>query len=262
MNGERAIRGTKGMLAVALAGALVLALWILVVPTSGVLAQQAVSEDRMLFFELTVEGEPPAGATFSALAPGANITELTDLDGDGVYTGSLPAGGSGYPRCVPIEVFGKNSPDELSYEIRYEHRFCFEDGDTFSASYSFENGVPADPAGTEDDDYLRGTEGGEYIEALGGDDLVISLGGSDSISGGPGDDAIYGAYPPWVDPPDTPARSDVIYGGSGDDYVNTVDAPGASDGVYCGDGEDVAYANAVDDVDGDCEEVRRMEPAR
>lgn len=136
-------RWTKRMLAVAVAGSLTMALGILVVPADKALAQEAVPEYRTLYFELTVEGEPPAGATFSALAPGANITELTDPDGDGVYTGSLPAEGDNYPPCGPIEVFGKNSPDELSYEIRYEPRFCFEDGDTFSASYSFENGEGA-----------------------------------------------------------------------------------------------------------------------
>jgi len=104
------------------------------------LAQEAVPEDRTLYFELTVEGEPPAGATFFALAPVDHPMELTDPDGDGVYTGSLAFPADMYPPCVPVEVFGENSPDELSYEIRYEPRFCFEDGDTFSAGYSFAGG--------------------------------------------------------------------------------------------------------------------------
>ena len=103
-------------------------------------SNEAVPEDRTLYFELAVEGEPPAGANFFAVAPGANTANLTDPGGDGVYNGSLLAPGGDYPRCVPVGVSGKNSPGEASYEIRYEPRFCFEDGDVFSAGYSFGGG--------------------------------------------------------------------------------------------------------------------------
>lgn len=145
MSSEWTSRWTKRMLAVALA----MALGILVVPAGKALAQETVPEERTLYFELTIEGEPPAGTTFSAVAPGANITDLADPDGDGVYTGSLEADLRNYPRCIPVQVFGKPpgppplAPDEVSYPIRDETRFCFEDGDVFSASYSFKNGEGA-----------------------------------------------------------------------------------------------------------------------
>jgi len=47
-------------------------------------------------FELTVEGTPPADATFFGQYPveGASV-RLTDPDGDGVYTGSMSGGGPG-----------------------------------------------------------------------------------------------------------------------------------------------------------------------
>lgn len=53
-------------------------------------AQQDEVEIR---FELTVEGEPPAGTTFFGqyMAEGATV-QLTDPDGDGVYTGSMAGG--------------------------------------------------------------------------------------------------------------------------------------------------------------------------
>ena len=43
-----------------------------------------------LSFELAVEGEPPAGATFSGFVPaeGGIAVPLADPDGDGLYTGS------------------------------------------------------------------------------------------------------------------------------------------------------------------------------
>ena len=131
--------------------------------------EEAIPEDRTLNFELAVEGEPPAGATFSAVAPGANITELTDPDGDDVYTGSLTATAGSYPRCVPVEVFGKNSPDEVSYEIWNESRFCFKDGDTFSASYSFGDSGSGGTGGGS-----GGSKGGAMVS--GGS--VVSSGGT------------------------------------------------------------------------------------
>ena len=49
-------------------------------------------------FELTVKGEPPAGARFFGVVPaeGCISVPLTDPDGDGVYTGSLDV-----PRFAP-----------------------------------------------------------------------------------------------------------------------------------------------------------------
>lgn len=54
------------------------------------LAQQ---NEVTIEFELTVEGEPPADATFFGqyLVEGATV-QLTDPDGDGVYTGSMSGG--------------------------------------------------------------------------------------------------------------------------------------------------------------------------
>jgi len=67
----------------------------------------------MLSFELTVEGEPPAGATFSGLASTESwvSTPLTDPDADGLYTGSVvvPAMGGGQggppePLSLPVQI--------------------------------------------------------------------------------------------------------------------------------------------------------------
>jgi len=56
----------------------------------------AQQNEATINFELTVEGTPPADATFFGQYPveGASV-RLTDPDGDGVYTGSMSGGGPG-----------------------------------------------------------------------------------------------------------------------------------------------------------------------
>ena len=67
-----------------------------------------------LSFELTVEGVPPADATFFGQVqlgeggPGV-CAPLTDPDGDGVYTGSasvpmFPPGGAAEPVSLPVRI--------------------------------------------------------------------------------------------------------------------------------------------------------------
>lgn len=128
-----------------------------------------------LVFELTVEGEPPADATFFGNVqtgeggPGLFVP-LTDPDGDGLYTGdtSVDRFGPG-PRPVPpgveplsfpvriVQGTGTQGriPGEPSSAIRDFGVVPMEDR-TFSANVSFEGGQP----GTTP---TPGTSGGEGI---------------------------------------------------------------------------------------------------
>jgi len=82
----------------------------------------------------------------------------------------------------------------------------------------------------------------------------------DSLRGGPGDDLI-ASEGPWEDPPED-YRADQIYGGAGDDFLDSVSPPYPetlpADVVQCGPGSDRVVADPQDDVDRDCESVRRV----
>ncbi len=64
-----------------------------------------------LAFELTVEGDPPGNASFSAFIPaeGGIRAPLADPDGDGGYTGSVEVfkyapGGPPEPVSLPVQI--------------------------------------------------------------------------------------------------------------------------------------------------------------
>lgn len=99
-----------------------------------------------LSFELAVEGQPPADATFwgQYLVEGATV-QLTDPDGDGVYTGSMsggqPAAGAGF-RIVQgtgmQQTMTGMYPGEPSTIIKDFGAPTVEDDTTFSATVSFD----------------------------------------------------------------------------------------------------------------------------
>jgi hypothetical protein len=120
-------------------------------PTQGnaasivILGEDAGEEETAtLSFELTVEGEPPAGTTFSGLASLESLltTPLTDPDGDGLYTGSLvvPATGAGQggppePLSLPVQIVQDGAA------VIKDFGTVTIDGDkTFEASVSFGDG--------------------------------------------------------------------------------------------------------------------------
>ena len=129
------------------------------------------SEGREIYFELAVEGTPPAGAKFFGFAgccgggPGVDPL-LTDNDGDGVYTGTgtyeVTVNPDGSVRPLPVAIFGgvaqdpqaapdmEPLPGEDGLDIVDFGAIAVEDGQTLSASYSFETGEVsmADEAGT------------------------------------------------------------------------------------------------------------------
>jgi hypothetical protein len=113
--------------------------------------------------------------------------------------------------------------------------------------------------GGRGDDYLGGGRNGDYLYGDRGQDVVVGAGGKDRIFGGKGRDDLYaGFHPDQTVPPNSPARTDVLSGEDGDDFIDADDAPGARDTVYCGEGIDRVVANPKDRVDDDCEKVRRV----
>src|SRR5215212_6370963 len=106
----------------------------------------AVNDKATLSFELTVDGDPPAGATFFGNVrtgeggPGLYVP-LTDPDEDRVYTGSTTVDRFGPgPRPVPPEVEPVSLPVQIVHdsEVIKDFGTVKLDGDkTFEASVSF-----------------------------------------------------------------------------------------------------------------------------
>jgi Ca2+-binding RTX toxin-like protein len=94
------------------------------------------------------------------------------------------------------------------------------------------------------DDVLAGRRGNDAVYGDEGNDRITGDRGRDRLFGGPGKDTIYGNY-----------DSDRIDGGPGDDRINVVH--GGRDVVVCGPGEDVVFADGIDVVAKDCEDVHR-----
>jgi hypothetical protein len=111
------------------------------------------SSDKVtLSFELTVEGEPPAGAEFLGLTAteSLSLTPLTDPDGDGTYTGSMTVakfapGGPPEPVSIsPVQIVQgpptgatSNGPQ---YRVIKDFGSVKLDGDkTLAASISFDD---------------------------------------------------------------------------------------------------------------------------
>ncbi len=112
------------------------------------------------------------------------------------------------------------------------------------------------------DDTIRGGDGSDTIDAGDGNDYVNSGADGDTISGGAGDDVLSGDGDDDVISGDAGADDirgrggmDTLTGGDDDDIIRSRDG-GLADDVTCGSGTDVAYTDAVDTTDVDCERVR------
>jgi len=117
-------------------------------------SQQYRVEERMLSFELAVEGEPPSEATFFGETPlvGGSV-QLIDPDGDGTYTGTttveVTVNPDGTTQLVPVAIWGGigTTPSERypgdplpGYSSKVIKDFgpvVIEDGQMFSTSVSF-----------------------------------------------------------------------------------------------------------------------------
>lgn len=92
-------------------------------------------------------------------------------------------------------------------------------------------------------------------------DLVFGTDRPDSLRAGAADDLL-ASEGPWGDPPEN-YRVDQIYGGAGDDFLDSVSLPYPEtlpvDVVRCGPGSDRVVADPQEEVGEDCESVRRVD---
>ena len=103
-------------------------------------------------FELTVKGEPPAGARFFGAIPaeGCISVPLTDPDGDGVFTGSLdvprfppgPVPPNAEPVSLPVQIVQANGGAGPCNPTRVIKDFGIvpANDDTFKARVNFKDG--------------------------------------------------------------------------------------------------------------------------
>jgi hypothetical protein len=97
-------------------------------------------EGRTVTFELTTEGTVPDGESFYAYAPDGYARQLTDPDGDGVYTGELAFPAENYPvdQPIPLSIGGlRDAEYPNGYTLRDFGPTAVEDGQTLSATYAF-----------------------------------------------------------------------------------------------------------------------------
>lgn len=148
-------------------------------------------------FELTVEGTPPEDATFFGyLGYEPAPFQLTDPDGDGIYTGStspdlIPAGDTQPALIVQgtgtqeSQVVG-TSPGEPTSTIKDFGEVTFEEDTTLRASVSFESGGGSGSGGSSEgflgnvadgiSGLLPSTGGGAALAVL-GVGVILILGG-------------------------------------------------------------------------------------
>ena len=114
-------------------------------------------EEREINFELAIEGEPPADATFSGSGPLVGLpAPLADEDGDGTYTGTatveVTVNPDGTTQPAPVAIYGgigtapSGDPGEPfagateGLVLEDFGAVVLEDGQTLSGSYSFGEG--------------------------------------------------------------------------------------------------------------------------
>lgn len=170
-------------------------------------SQQYSVEEKTTTFELAVEGEPPADATFFGITPlvGGSV-QLTDPDGDGLYTGTttveVTVNPDGTTQRAPVAIWGGIGttpsgrfpgpplPGYSSKVIKDFGPVVIEDGDTFSASVSFpdnggSNGGGSGNGGSNPSDGSgNGNSGSSGSSASSGSGDIGETGGKSSS--GPG----------------------------------------------------------------------------
>jgi hypothetical protein len=156
--------------------------------------------------------------------------------------------------------------DEVNHSIRVFVTAANAQGESTAWSVATEL-VGVTLVGTDADDHLDGTLGGDLLRGLGGDDRLGGSYGDDTLLGGGGDDRLQGDFGadqlvggPGADRilgGNSPQYSSVgdgrdeVRGGDGPDWIHFRD--GRRDVVDCGRGRDVVFADARDDLHGDCE---------
>ena len=153
------------------------------------------SDEATLSFELTVEGDPPADATFFGFIPaeGGMSVRLTDPDSDGLYTGSMivdkygpgprPVPPGTEPVSLPVQIvqgtgtIGSDGthPGEPIRVIKDFGSVKMDGDKTFSASVSFgttpgeeTTGGAAEPTG--DNGEMSGANRGSSSGTVQGDE--------------------------------------------------------------------------------------------
>lgn len=111
-------------------------------------------------------------------------------------------------------------------------------------------------------DRLFGEKGADRIQGNQGHDAIFAGAGRDTVHGGPGSDVIFAKSRQDIDGR-RDRRGDRVFGGKGDDVINTRD--GERDIISCGPGRDRAVLDFKDRIvdasggnrDGSCEQVER-----
>ena len=102
--------------------------------------------------------------------------------------------------------------------------------------------------GTNSGEQVNGTRNAEEISGLGGSDEISDDLGADLVYGGTGGDNLIGTA--------SDTSVDRYYGEGGGDIFQPRNVPAVKDMVSCGPGTDTVYADEVDVVGGDCEQVK------
>ncbi len=93
----------------------------------------------------------------------------------------------------------------------------------------------------------------DTVKGGGGDDDVDGAAGADALYGGGGDDLV-------TDGENRRGAPDTLDGGPGNDLFGPRNEPGGSDVVFCGSGRDWVFADRRDVISEDCERVRYRFP--
>lgn len=136
-------------------------------------------------FELTVEGEPPAGTEFIGNMGQGQMLEasatLLDQDGDGVYTSSLPVERGTEHEVWIAQATPLNNDDPyaplVSSTIKDFGMVQFDEDETFSATVSFKDGNGG--SGNGGGKFLSNIAGGAkgLLPSTGGGEALTLLGG-------------------------------------------------------------------------------------
>lgn len=214
-------------------------------------------QDRgQLFFKVVTEGEVPQDTAFFGLwgvpnSEYSGFVQLTDLDGNGVYTAAAGNDGPLSPGEYVVRIDkGTTGDSPISGEtttIEGPETVTFNENEdtTFSTSITFsEPGEGLQPPtegaqgeviyGTAGSDYLTDTAGSDTIYALGSGDTISAGSGSDTLYGGTGWDYVVGGY-----------GADILYGWTGSDWL---DGGANTDEVYGWEGDDLVDGGTGDDV--------------
>ena len=97
--------------------------------------------------------------------------------------------------------------------------------------------------GRRGDDRIYGRGGGDTLRGNRGGDRIFGESGADTLYGGRGRDTLVGG-----------PGEDMFFGGRGADVIRA-SGDGSVDEVNCGVGDDVAFVDATDVVNADCETV-------